>query len=45
MAVKRLGLNTDRRPLTLAKFRKPPQTGDQLSLFEPLASEPASARI
>ena len=45
MAVKRLGLNTDRRPLTLAKFLKPPRTGDQLSLFEPLASEPASARI
>ena len=34
MAVKRLGLNQERQPLTTAKFRKPPQTGDQLSLFE-----------
>jgi DNA repair photolyase len=34
MAVKRLGLNQERQPLTIAKFRKPPQTGDQLSLFE-----------
>jgi DNA repair photolyase len=34
MAVKRLGLNTDRRLLTTAKFRKPPRAGDQLSLFD-----------
>jgi DNA repair photolyase len=34
MAVKRLELNREVRPLTLAKFKKPPQTGDQLSLFE-----------
>jgi DNA repair photolyase len=34
MAVKRLGLNQPTRPLSLAKFKKPPQTGDQLSLFE-----------
>ncbi len=33
MAVKRYGLNMERRPLTLAKFRRPPRTGDQLSLF------------
>jgi DNA repair photolyase len=50
MAVKRTGLNKDSKPLTLAKFRKPPRTGDQLSLFAepatlPLASEPRSARI
>jgi len=36
--------------LSLTKFRKPPRTGDQLSLFTeptalPLASEPRSARI
>ncbi|MEJ0043895.1 MAG: PA0069 family radical SAM protein [Rhizomicrobium sp.] len=43
MAVKRLGLNKDVRPLTTAKFRKPPRTGDQLSLFGPL--EPALARV
>ncbi|MEI9888208.1 MAG: radical SAM protein [Rhizomicrobium sp.] len=43
MAVKRLGLNKDVRPLTTAKFRKPLRTGDQLSLFGPL--EPASARV
>jgi DNA repair photolyase len=34
MAVKRLGLNQPTRPLSLAKFKKPPQAGDQLSLFE-----------
>ena len=34
MAVKRLGLNQNSRPLSLAKFRRPPKTGDQLSLFE-----------
>ena len=33
MAVKRLGLNKESRPLTVAKFRRPPRTGDQLSLF------------
>jgi len=33
MAVKRLGLNQNARPLSLAKFRRPPKTGDQLSLF------------
>jgi len=40
MAVKRLGLNAQLRPLTLAKFKKPPKAGDQLSLFE---TEPARA--
>ncbi|HXC56420.1 MAG TPA: PA0069 family radical SAM protein [Rhizomicrobium sp.] len=40
MAVKRLGLNQDSRKLTTARFKKPPQTGDQLSLF---AAEPACA--
>ncbi|MBS0471744.1 MAG: PA0069 family radical SAM protein [Proteobacteria bacterium] len=34
MAVKRLGLNTERRPLSLDKFRRPPKAGDQLSLFD-----------
>ncbi|HJW40453.1 MAG TPA: PA0069 family radical SAM protein, partial [Rhizomicrobium sp.] len=34
MAVKRLGLNREVRPLSLAKFRRPAKTGDQLSLFE-----------
>ena len=34
MAVKRLGLNKDPRLLSLAKFRRPPKTGDQLSLFD-----------
>ncbi|MBV9420647.1 MAG: PA0069 family radical SAM protein [Alphaproteobacteria bacterium] len=33
MAVKRLELNQDGRPLTTAKFRKPPAVGDQLTLF------------
>jgi DNA repair photolyase len=33
MSVKRLGLNQESRPLLLTKFRKPPKTGDQLSLF------------
>jgi DNA repair photolyase len=33
MAVKRLGLNKESRPLTVAKFRRPPRSGDQLSLF------------
>ncbi|MEJ0025449.1 MAG: PA0069 family radical SAM protein [Rhizomicrobium sp.] len=42
MAVKRLGLNKDPRPLTLAKFKRPPKAGDQLSLFE---SEPARATL
>jgi DNA repair photolyase len=37
LAVKRLKLNREVRPLTLAKFRKPARTGDQLSLFEPAA--------
>ena len=44
MAVKRLGLNQQSRPLTLSKFRRPPKTGDQLSLFGD-ASEPVAARI
>ncbi len=42
MAVKRHGLNKEQRPLTTAKFRKPPRTGDQLSLFE---LEPARASL
>jgi len=33
MAVKRLGLNRGMSPLTLAKFRKPAQIGDQLALL------------
>ena len=33
MAVKRLGLNRGASPLTLAKFRKPAQIGDQLALL------------
>ena len=33
MAVKRLGLNKESRPLSVTRFRKPPRTGDQLSLF------------
>ena len=46
MAIKRLGLNQQSKPLITAKFRKPPRSGDQLSLFaSPLASEPTSARI
>jgi DNA repair photolyase len=34
MAVKRLGLNAERRPLAVDKFRRPPKVGDQLSLFD-----------
>ncbi|MEI9993538.1 MAG: PA0069 family radical SAM protein [Rhizomicrobium sp.] len=42
MAVKRIGLNQEVRSLTTAKFRKPPKTGDQLSLFDaPNASRAA----
>jgi DNA repair photolyase len=41
MAVKRLGLNQEKRPLCLTKFRKPPSTGDQLSLF---SAEPPAER-
>ncbi len=41
MAVKRLGLNQEKRPLVLTKFRKPPTVGDQLSLF---GSEPQALR-
>ncbi len=33
MAVKRLGLNRGTSPLTLTKFRKPAQVGDQLALL------------
>ncbi len=33
MAVKRLGLNQQRSPLALDKFRRPPRPGDQLPLF------------
>ena len=33
MTVKRLGLNLPRSPLDTAKFRRPPRTGDQMSLF------------
>jgi DNA repair photolyase len=33
MAVKRLRLNQERAPLSLAKFRRPPRAGDQLSLL------------
>jgi DNA repair photolyase len=33
MAVKRLGLNRGASPLTLTKFRKPAQIGDQLALL------------
>jgi DNA repair photolyase len=33
MAVKRLGLNRERAPLALDKFRRPPRPGDQLRLF------------
>jgi DNA repair photolyase len=33
MAVKRLGLNNERTPLAIGKFRRPPRTGDQLGLF------------
>jgi hypothetical protein len=45
MAVKRYGLNKESKPMSLTKFRKPARTGDQLSLFDPLASEPRTARI
>ena len=43
MAVKRLGLNKDPRSLSLAKFKRPPKTGDQLSLFD--APQPARATL
>ena len=43
MAVKRLGLNKEARPLSLTKFRKPPRLGDQLSLFA--AEAPARATV
>ncbi len=33
MAAKRLGLNKEARPLVVTRFRKPPRSGDQLSLF------------
>jgi DNA repair photolyase len=33
MAVKRLGLNQERTPLSIEKFRRPPQIGDQLRLL------------
>jgi hypothetical protein len=33
LAVKKLGLNRDSRPLDLSQFRKPAQTGDQLALL------------
>ncbi len=33
MAVKRLGLNRERTPLAISKFRRPPRTGDQLGIF------------
>jgi len=33
LAVKRLGLNRERRPLDISKFQPPPQAGDQLSLL------------
>lgn len=33
MATRRLGLNQPRPPLVLNRFRRPPQSGDQLALF------------
>jgi DNA repair photolyase len=33
LAVKKLGLNRDSRPLDLSQFRKPAQAGDQLALL------------
>ncbi len=33
MAIKRLGLNQDRTPLSTDKFRRPPRPGDQLRLL------------
>lgn len=33
VACRRFGLNQDRRPLDLSRFRPPPKTGDQLALF------------
>ncbi|MCP5410896.1 MAG: PA0069 family radical SAM protein [Alphaproteobacteria bacterium] len=33
MAVRRLGLNQPSKPLNLGKFRRPPQSGDQMALF------------
>ena len=32
IATRRLGLNRDRRPLDVSKFRRPTQSGDQLAL-------------
>jgi DNA repair photolyase len=34
IATKRLGLNQKRVPLDVSQFRHPPQTGDQLALFD-----------
>jgi DNA repair photolyase len=34
LAIKRLGLATQSEPLRCDLFSKPPQAGDQLSLFE-----------
>jgi DNA repair photolyase len=33
LATKKLGLNAERAPLDLSRFRVPPRTGDQLDLF------------
>jgi DNA repair photolyase len=33
MAIRRLGLNQERKPLSTEKFRRPPRTGDQLCLL------------
>jgi DNA repair photolyase len=33
IAARRLGLNRNLTPLDISKFRRPPQTGDQLALF------------
>jgi len=33
LATKKLGLNRYRAQLTIAKFRKPPRSGEQFSLF------------
>jgi hypothetical protein len=33
LAARRLGLNQPRAPLDAAKFRRPPRTGDQMTLF------------
>ncbi len=45
MAVKRLGLNQESRPLCVTKFRKPPAAGDQLSLFGAEPAAQASAAL